>query len=88
MSIRFKVNFARYANGETRISTPQWLNAENFRFACERAEDMLYTMKEIDPQSIFTIASIDAQYHGKECGGARMFETSEEFSARLAAEAE
>lgn len=88
MSLTFKVSFARYKNGEMRISTPQWLGAKDFTSVCVRAEDMLFAMKQADPESDYSIASIDAQYQGKECGGARMFETSDEFSARLAAEAE
>lgn len=84
MSMRFKVNFARYANGETRISVPQWLDAEDFAGAFKRASDMLFAMQQVDSESRYSIASIDAQYHGKECGGARMWETGEEMTTRLA----
>lgn len=84
MTMTFKTHFSRYANGETRISNPQWINADDFRDAAHRADYILCGLRGADPESRYEIASIDGQFRGIECAGALMFETAEELTARVA----
>jgi hypothetical protein len=83
----FKVNFSRYLNGKTRISSPQWIGGESLYEVAGKAELMLGAMRGADPESAFAVNSIDAQHHGEECNGARMWETAEELAARVSADA-
>ena len=82
----FSVKFARYKNGEGRISSMMFLRAEDFRAAHEAADRVLFGLKQGDPAATFSINSIQAiGFRGIDCeGGTRLFETEEELSDRLA----
>ena len=81
---QYKVHFARYLNGENRLSAPQWVSAEDLTDAVKTAGHMLIALRGADPEASFEIASVEI--HGliaKQCDGARMFETAEELSQRV-----
>ena len=79
----FKTTFSKYNNGQTRLSTPQWLSADDFASAWKLAQHMLHALQGADPDSQYSIACIDAQLRGIECNGARMFETTDELTERV-----
>lgn len=85
---QYLIKFARYNNGETRVSGAQFVSAENFDDAFKIANDRVRGMIAADPISRFYIERIEChRVCAVDCeGGAFMFETVEEFSARLAAQ--
>jgi hypothetical protein len=84
----FQVKFQRYRNLQSRISGTQFINTNNgdFNEAAEIANTMLRGMRAADPESEYRIVSLlSHDYRGEDCeGGGRMFETQEEFTARVA----
>lgn len=85
----YLVKFARYRNGETRVSGAQFIRADSFDGAFEISNDRIRGMIAADPDSKYYIERIEARgIHGTvDCEqGLHMFETKDEFSARLAAE--
>lgn len=84
----FKVQFTRYCSkkGELRISAPQFIQADTFKQAHRRAEDILTGLKAADPAREFHIESIETRgISGRavRCDGAEMFETQEELTERV-----
>lgn len=87
--MEFLIKFARYRNGETRISGAQFVSAESFDDAVAIANDRVRGMIAADPDSRFYVERIESRGMQRvvDCeNGARMFETAEEFSARVAEE--
>ena len=84
--IQYKITLSRYKDGQLRLSTPQWVVAVNFDDAVLRANMILIGARGIDPDADFAIHAVE-QYgsHGTQCDGVLLFETAEEFSARLQA---
>jgi len=65
----FKIVYTRYSNCKRVISTPQFVQARNFRDAVSRANDRLEGMRQADPKpgAEFEIVSVEATgYHGVE----------------------
>lgn len=84
--IQYKITLSRYKDGQRRLSTPQWVGATDFDDAVRRANMILIGARGIDPDADFDIHGVE-QYgsHGIQCDGVLLFETQEEFSARLQA---
>jgi len=83
----YLVKFARYRDGETRINGSQFIRGESFDDAFKIANDRIRGMIAADPDSKFYIERIEARgiQPAIECeGGVHMFETVDEFSARVA----
>lgn len=79
------VTFTRYRLGDRRISEPQPMQVSGFIDAVRVATVAVDAMKNADPEADFQIVSIVFDgYRGQVCKGARMWETAEELSARLA----
>jgi hypothetical protein len=84
----YLTRFHRYNsnNGQSRISGPVWINADNFAHAHALAETRRAGMSDADPSCEYAIITIDASrdYRGTDCeGGARLWETAQELSTRL-----
>lgn len=86
--MNYAIKFRRYNKqiGEARISNITWLNTnDGFAAAYKHADTLLTGMRAVDPDTDYDILEIVGRgVQGVECGGARMWETDEEFSARLA----
>lgn len=90
--MEFEAKFARYnpKRGEVRLSSPQFFIAEDFRGAVKIAEAILTGLRS-DLERDYRIISINERgARGIDCsgGGVGMFETAEEFSARVAEKGE
>jgi hypothetical protein len=88
MTSQFKVHLHRYdpKRGESRKSGPIWVHARDFHDACEAAERYRYGAEAADPDRTYVVASVEHWgLRGEECKGARLFETAEELSERVAA---
>jgi hypothetical protein len=85
----FELIFSRYdgKRGQRRQSAPVFVPAAGFDAAVLRANDMLRGMANADQARDYKLASVAQRGLSGEHGysaGADMFETQEEFSARLA----
>lgn len=83
----FQVRFHRYNASGSRISGVQHMSDnDGFPAVYQRASIMLEGMRSVDPDSRYEIISIlSHDYRGADCeGGSRLWETAEEFSARMA----
>jgi hypothetical protein len=88
----YELRFGRYdaKSGESRLSDVQFTQAEDIRGAVRIAEAILTGLKT-DLERQYRIISITERgSRGIDCrgGGISMFETREEFSARVAAKQE
>ena len=86
----YLIKFARYRNGETRLSGAQFIRTKDGSFdqAVEIANDRIRGMIAADPDSRYYIERIELRglsAHVDCESGGRMFETKEEFSERVAA---
>jgi len=83
----YQIRFHRYKNHQSRISGILHMNADNFRDAHDKAEMRMVGMKDADPDSTFSIVSIETHdARGESCeGGILTWETASEMSARIAA---
>lgn len=85
----YKIHFHRYHNGDARVSRAEFVQATNFAEAHKTAEAILMGLRGADAQAIFSIVSIESRnFLGKQCNGARMFETREEFELRCQSDAD
>ena len=93
MMITYQLRFTRYCpkKAERRLSGVMHVEAENFAAAVQRANDVVAGMVGCDPDREYAVMSVSTDaYHGVDCLGAgyMIWETPEEFSARVAAKAE
>lgn len=80
----YRVNFHRYINGQSRISTDQFVTAQTLTDAVAITDQMLKAMRGVDPKAHFTVARVEQTgLQGEPCHGASMFETGEEMVDRL-----
>lgn len=91
--MQYALQFSRYnrQRAERRDSNIMFTEATDFDQGVRIANAMLKGMREADPDSDYAIVKVDAShnYHGIDCsGGGFLFETGEEFSARVAARQE
>lgn len=85
----FQLVFTRYDDkrGQRRQSAPVFVHAADFGAAVQRANDMVRGMANADTARDYKIASVAQRGLAGESGysaGHDMFETQEEFSARVA----
>lgn len=90
--LEFEAKFARYDSrkGESRLSSPQFFVAEDFRGAVKIAEAILTGLRGDLDREYRLIDLKERGSGGIDCsgGGVGMFETAEEFSARVAEKGE
>jgi hypothetical protein len=78
----FRVQFHRYGNGHSRLSAVEFIQAETFHDAVNKAALMRSAMASVDRAHEYAIANVSADgYRGETC--ALGWETQEEFSARV-----
>lgn len=85
----YLVKFARYKDGETRVSGAVFIRADGFASAYASINERLTGMEAADPDAMFHIERIEARGFQRviDCeGGGRLFETTDEFSERVAQE--
>jgi hypothetical protein len=79
--MQFKVQFHRYGNGQSRLSAPRFIHAEDFHAATLQAGLMRSAMGEVDLANSYVVASVETVgLRGDECHMG--WETAEEFSER------
>jgi hypothetical protein len=92
--MQYRVKFRRYDNkrGEVRLSGIHFMNAEDMNDAAAKSDMMVRAMGEADPEREYSVAEIAYEHRNAraiDCdGGGRLFETAEEFSARVNAKKE
>lgn len=86
--LHFDALFTRYDSkkAELRVSSPQPLTAESFADAYQRASDILAGLRSADPERGFDLHQLTGRQlpRATECNGARMFETLDELTERVA----
>jgi hypothetical protein len=85
--MQYQVRFARYANGESRIGGTTFIYADDFTKAVTLGNAICGGMHDADPNREYRVIAItERDVRGIDCeGGCNMFETAEEFTARVAA---
>lgn len=88
---QFQYRFTRYdrTKCERRLSGTQFVHAKTMGDALTRICDRLAGLKDGDPTNDYELMSVAmVGLRGVDCeGGGRLFETQEEFSARVEAKA-
>lgn len=84
----FQIKFHRYdkRKGQSRISgVTHFTSNDGFPAAYSYALNLMHGMSIADPERDYSIISIlSHEYRGEDCaGGSRLWETAEEFSARV-----
>lgn len=83
----YTAKFTRWdaKRGERRNSPPEFIKARDFAHAYEKARDLLAGMRAGAPEHDYAILAIEARgYGGVNCyEGGHLFETKEEFDARV-----
>lgn len=88
----FQIKFHRYdkKSGQSRKSgVVHFTHNDGFHAAYLYAQTMMHGMAAADPERDYSIISIlSHEFRGEDCeGGSRLWETAEEFSARVAEQA-